>query len=172
MQEFQEAPRRGGSEQQCTWTGPPPETLPSPLLWKAEEVTETQERQREEPPPPFCVLAQSHGNPSSHSPLQSPAAQSPEPRGETHRPMTCLSPGFWLPTQPKPDKGLRRKVGSSDAVHWLLLIFLYKHSFFLLCYLLFSGLRNVAQDLIGVSLFKCPNPCKGLVSGCVHFAQY
>lgn len=34
------------------------------------------------------------------------------------------------------------------------------------------GLRHGAQDLIRVSLFKCPNPCKGLVSGRVHFAQY
>lgn len=59
-----------------------------------------------------------------------------------------------------------------DAAPRLLLTFVYKHSFFLLCYLLFSQLRNRAQDLIWVSLFKCPNPCKGLVSGCVHFAQY
>lgn len=93
-------------------------------------------------------------------------------KGEPHLPGMHHSPGFWLSTQPKSDKEIRRKVGNSDAVHWLPLIFVYKHSFFLLCCLLFSGLRNIAPDLIWVSLFKCPNPCKGLVSSCVHFAQY
>lgn len=73
---------------------------------------------------------------------------------------------------PNRNQTKRSRGGRSDVAPWLLFVRVYKQSFFLLCYLLFSRLRNIAQDLIWVSLFKCPNPCKGLVSGCVHFAQY
>lgn len=62
----------------------------------------------------------------------------------------------------------RQKVDCS----WVGEISVYKHGFSLHRCSLHSGLRMPAQDLSWVSLFKCPNPCKGLVSGCVHFAQY
>lgn len=92
-------------------------------------------------------------------------------RGGSPRPLRrALSRASGCP--PSPNQTKRSRGGVPDTAPRLLLTFVYKHSFFLLCYLLFSRLRNRAQDLIWVSLFKCPNPCKGLVSGCVHFAQY
>lgn len=70
------------------------------------------------------------------------------------------------------DKDSRQKVTRSQALHFLFFKLVYTCYFFHLGCSLDSGLRNPAQDLMWVSLFKCPNPCKGLVSSCVHFAQY
>lgn len=163
MPDFREVPGRGCSGWRCVPWSPLPRS-------SRKRPPRTRETKRGTTTPVLGVSATRPGRPAPHSTLGPAAAPRAEQRGKPTSPPARPEPGFGLPTQPKPDKEKQR--GVPDAAPRLLLTLVYKHSFFLLCYLLFSRLRNRAQDLIWVSLFKCPNPCKGLVSGCVHFAQY
>lgn len=134
------------------------------------EATENQGNKGENPRPNSGRLFQGSPHPCSFITFRSAAVQG-QSEGGTQDPEMRPWPGSRRPTQPPPDKGRSRKEGALTKPS-AAFIPIYQRSFFLLCCLPFSGPRHVAQGLIWVSLFKCPNPCQGLVSSCVHFALY
>lgn len=105
-------PKEGRPRVRCAQKASLSVALPSPPLLKADEVTENQEKQRG-PPSQFSTflprvlqdLLQLDTLVFSSSKSRAPGERGP------HLPGMYPYPGFWLPTQPKSDKEIKRKVG-------------------------------------------------------------
>lgn len=130
MPDFQEAPKKAWPGVAVCLTEPRGEAVPDPPLLTAEEATEDQGN-KEESHHPGLARRVFQESPPPLFPLNMPGSSSSKSKGE---PRPCDAPSPRLPASHPTELRQRESAEGrrADTAHWLLFMFVYKHSFFLL----------------------------------------